>query len=159
LFSLQPKGAAVGTALLTDYYNELPDPREFQAKTKAARVRAALETFQQKVAARYTEGTLHRLLDHPQARTRRAAVLALGLLGTLERSNATVSAMLHDKDRADRQLAEEALWSFWFRADAEAHNLELQRLMALREAADKRTGLDALIAKAPQFAEAYNQRA
>ncbi len=149
----------MGTPLLVEYYNELPNPREFHAQKRAARVRNALETFKQKVAARYSEGTLHRLLESPEVRARRAAVLALGLLGTLERSNAAVAAMLHDGDRVVRQLAEEALWSLWFGADLEANNQELQRLVALRDVAEKRAGLDGLIIRAPQFAEAYNQRA
>jgi tetratricopeptide (TPR) repeat protein len=74
-------------------------------------------------------------------------------------SNAIVAAMLHDSDRGVRQLAADALWSLWFRADTNDNNQELNRLMNLRDRRKKRSGLDALIVRAPNFAEAYNQRA
>ena len=50
----------------------------------AERMQAALEKFQEKVRARYTEGTLQRLLDCPTVEARRAAVLALGRIGTMQ---------------------------------------------------------------------------
>jgi tetratricopeptide (TPR) repeat protein len=141
-----------------EYYNEIPEPQE-GSKGWEARLRRALEKFRQKTAARYSEGTLHRLLASSDVRARRAALLALGMLGTMKSSNAAVAAMLHDDDRGVCQLAIDALWSMWFRADTEANNQELHRLVDLRDRRKKRAGLDALIAKAPEFAEAYNQRA
>jgi tetratricopeptide (TPR) repeat protein len=149
----------VGTALLMEYYNELPDTREVETATRAARLQTALESFKQKVAGRYTDGTLQRLLDSSDARTRRAAVLALGLMGHMKKSNAAVAALLHDEDRGVRQQAADALWSLWFRGDSETNGRELQRLVELRDMAKKQAGLDALIGRSPHFAEAYNQRA
>src|SRR5205085_9316521 len=52
-----------------------------------------------------------------------------------------------------------ALWRIWLRADTEANTQELQRVMRLRNRDEALTGFDALIRKAPEFAEAYNQRA
>ena len=49
--------------------------------------------------------------------------------------------------------------TLWFRADSDTNNHELRRLTDLRDRRKKRSGLDALIQKAPHFAEAYNQRA
>jgi tetratricopeptide (TPR) repeat protein len=149
----------VGTALLVDYYNELPSPTAEDSSGWETRLRLALERFKDRVAARYTEGTLHRLLTSNDSLTRRAAVLALGLIGTMQESNATLAAMLHDDDQGVRQFACDALWSMWFQGNNEVHSQELRRLVELRDRRKKRAGLDALIAKAGNFAEAYNQRA
>lgn len=149
----------MSTALLVEYYDDLPEPREGNLKGWEARFSKALEKFKDKVAARYLEGTLHRLLESSDAKARRASVLALGLVGALKTSNAILAKRLHDPDRGVRQLAVDALWSIWFRGDTDGHNRELQRLVELRDRRKKRAGLDALIEKAPHFAEGYNQRA
>jgi tetratricopeptide (TPR) repeat protein len=159
LSAWQQRGAEVGTALLVEYYNELPEPHGPNLKGWETRLRRALDKFRQKVAGRYTEGTLHRLLHSTDVLTRRATMLALGLTGTIKTSNAAVAAMLHDDDRGVRQLAADALWSLWFRGDTDGHNRELQRLVGLRDNRKKQVGLDSLIGKVPEFAEAYNQRA
>jgi tetratricopeptide (TPR) repeat protein len=70
-----------------------------------------------------------------------------------------VAALLRDDDRMVRQMAADALWSIWFRADSEAHVQELGRLLALDDPEKTLGGLDELVRKAPGFAEAYNQRA
>jgi tetratricopeptide (TPR) repeat protein len=153
------RGATVATALLLEFYDELPEPKGDNPKAWEIRLRAALEKFKKKVIGRYNEGTLHRLLGSNDNRTRRAAVLALGLLGNMKDSNPAVAAMLDDEDPGVRQLAIDALWSMWFRADSEANSQELQRLLELDDREKKRDALDALIERAPHFAEAYNQRA
>jgi len=156
---VQPRGAEVGTALLLEYYNELPELREGEnPEAHLRRWQKALEKFKKRTADRYTEPTLQRLLDSGNSPTRRAAVLALGLVGTMA-SNHHVAAQLHDDDRTVRGLAVDTLWAIWFRADSEANNQELQRLMQLRDADEALEGLGALLRKAPSFAEAYNQRA
>jgi tetratricopeptide (TPR) repeat protein len=155
----QPRGAFVGTALLVEYFNDLPQPREGDdPRAWAARLEKAVAAFKKQVAGRYTEGTLQRLLDCPDDTARRAAVLSLGLLGTMA-SNEAVARRLRDDDPAVRRLAADALWSLWFRGDSEANNQELQRLMGLRDGDKAVAGLGELIKKAPRFAEAYNQRA
>jgi tetratricopeptide (TPR) repeat protein len=157
--SLQTKGAEVGQAFLVEFYDELRQTDAGDPQRRSAeRLKAALETFQEKVQTRYTEGTLQRLLDCPTVEARRAAVLALGLIGTLE-SNGAVAAMLHDEDRTVRQMAVEALWSLWFRGDTDAHNQALHRAMGQIDPHKAIAGLSALIQSAPAFAEAYNQRA
>src|SRR5581483_3022008 len=111
---------------------------------------------------RYEEATLERLLSHAAAEVRQAAVLALGLLGTMQ-VNVAVATRLHDDDATVCQLACDALWSLWFRGDAPDHARELQRLMRHelneRNAAQVLDRYAALIKRAPAFAEAYNQRA
>ncbi len=149
----------MGNALLVNYYQELPDPRRNKGDDWEGRLETALDEFKHKVEARYSEGTLHRLLKNGGTRARRAAVLALGLLGSCKTSNSLLARALHDSDRVARQLASDALWSLWFRADSEENNQELQRLLGLRDRARRLAGLSSLINRAPQFAEALNQRA
>jgi tetratricopeptide (TPR) repeat protein len=103
-------------------------------------------------------------LQSQHTQTRRAAVVALGLMGTMGSTRA-LAAMLHDQDLGVRRYSADALWQIWFRADKPANNDELQRLTMLADdkgaggPAKALAGLTALIRKAPRFAEAYNQRA
>jgi len=122
-----------------------------------------LARFRERVAARYTEETLCRVLGaSPQASARRGAVLALGVLGTFEGCNAHLGRALRDDDAVVRTMAERALWVVWFRADSPENNQALEEVRALvgaerlDEAVDRASRL---IARAPRFAEAYNQRA
>ena len=123
-----------------------------------ARDRAALHGFQKQVRERYTEGTLLRLLHSPDAQCRRAAAFALGLLGGPD-AQRPLAVSLHDDDAEVALAAADALWSLWFRADSPEHNEELQRLLRLRSREKALAGLDRLVERAPEFAEAYNQRA
>lgn len=156
---VQSRSTMVGTALLVEYYRQLPerqeddDPREW-----LVRMQAALTTFQKKVGERYTEGTLQRMLECPDVQARRAGVLALGLMGTMQ-SNQALAGRLRDGDRQLRQMANDALWAVWFRGDNTDHSAELQRAIGLRDREKALLGLDALIRKSPGFAEVYNQRA
>ena len=117
-----------------------------------------MRSFRTAVRDRYTEGTLQRVLANDDPRTRRAAVLALGLCAGME-SNAAVAALLHDDDTLVRRFAADALWELWFRGATPDQTIALQR--AVREANPERAraALDVLIGQAPAFAEAHNQRA
>jgi tetratricopeptide (TPR) repeat protein len=148
----------VGTALLVEYFNELPNAKDEDKPVSRRRLQAALEKFKQQVAGRYNEGTLQRLLETPDVPTRRAAAVALGHLGTMK-SNANVAALLGDEDAVVRRAAVDALWALWFRAEGAARSQELRRLQQMPDGDKKRAAFDALIQKAPGFAEAYNQRA
>jgi tetratricopeptide (TPR) repeat protein len=157
--SVQPRSTTVGMSLLVEFYRELPERREEdEPREWLLRMQTALVTFQKKVGERYTEGTLQRLLECPDAHARRAAVLALGLAGTMQ-SNPALAGRLRDDDRQVRQMANDALWSLWFRGENAAHSAALQRAIGLRDRDKALASLDALIRKAPRFAEAYNQRA
>jgi tetratricopeptide (TPR) repeat protein len=149
----------VAKALLLQFYHQLPERRDGEnSKAWATRLEDGLKQFKGDVSARYTEATLQRLAVHPAQATRRAALLALHLLGSMLSSEA-VAARLRDKDRQVRRMAADALWALWFRADGEENNKELQKAL---QQPDPKTGvalLTALIRKAPGFAEAYNQRA
>jgi tetratricopeptide (TPR) repeat protein len=120
-----------------------------------------IDSFRLRVSGRYTEGTLMRLVDSDDTTARRAAVLSLGLIGTFE-CNAAVARGLGDADATVRDLADNALWAIWFRADTPENNamLEQVRLLIRHERLEEAVALSTrLIERAPQFAEAYNQRA
>jgi tetratricopeptide (TPR) repeat protein len=149
--------------LIAEYYQLLPEQNpEIEPQRWAQVFRKALAKFQRAVSARYQESTLERLLFSPATDVRQAAVLALGMIGTMQ-VNGSLADRLHDEDFTVRELAADALWSLWFRADTPEHNAELQRLMQLElTQADARgivKGFDELIRRAPRFAEAFNQRA
>lgn len=151
--------ANVTQPLLLEYYSQLPlrNPDEKPLPWKIRR-QAANERFKKKVADRYTEGTLLRLLEYGSVEVRRAAVLALGLVGTME-SNPALAGCLHDDDEEIRELTADALWSVWFRGDSPTNTQELQRVLRIRDKNKALARLNELIVRAPRFAEAYNQRA
>jgi tetratricopeptide (TPR) repeat protein len=149
--------------LILQYYQLLPEYRAEEEPAEWPRqFRKALAKYKRAIEARYFEATLERLLSAQDAEVRQAAVLALGLTGSYQ-MNAPVAKCLHDEDATVRQLTVNALWSIWRRADKPENNQELHRLMRL-VADDAQpeavlAGFEALIRKAPRFAEAFNQRA
>jgi tetratricopeptide (TPR) repeat protein len=170
----------MSTPLLVDFFKQLPErlghkngpaPLQHDAEGTAgeqarpalgagekAKARAALSAFKKRVVERYTEGTLLRLLTSHDARSRRAAAFALGLVGTLE-CNAPLAACLHDDDAEVPYFAADALWALWFRAEGASRGQELQRLAKLRDRQKALEGMGRIIEALPRFAEAYNQRA
>jgi tetratricopeptide (TPR) repeat protein len=149
----------VSAARLVEFYRQLPrlqssdDPDLW-----AARMHDALRVYRLQILTHYTEGTLQRLLTHIDVESRRAAVLGLGLIGTME-SNAALAKVLHDVDPTPARMAADALWQLWFRGGTEEQNGELQRIMHLPDFEEILAGLDDLVREAPTFAEVYNQRA
>jgi len=117
--------------------------------------------FIKNVALRYTVPTLERLAERGDKVTRRAALLALGFLAGYE-SNAVMGRALRDSDRASRMIAENSIRSLWCRSGEEHHRQQLSRVIRLNasheyEAAVRHATL--LLREAPNFAEAWNQRA
>ena len=147
------------TSLLMELYDRLPElhPGDDE-ELWAAGVQDGMREFRAAVRERYTEGTLQRLLKSADVRTRRAAVLALGLVGTIQ-SNAAVAGMLRDEDVLVQRFASDSLWEVWFRAGTADQNWQLQQAIRQAEPAAVRAALDELIGQAPEYAEAYNQRA
>jgi tetratricopeptide (TPR) repeat protein len=137
-------------SLLGEYFRRFLDDRD-------------IEAFRDRVDARYSESALCRLLsDSPVVTNRRAAVVALSALGTYARSNATLGRALRDPDPVVRRLAEDALWSIWFRADTPENNEALLEVIVSARRGDLNRAealATRLIDVAPRFAEAYNQRA
>jgi tetratricopeptide (TPR) repeat protein len=148
---------------LLHFFRELPQRRDNETTgTYARRFRAGMKRFQKQAEERYTEATLYRLLGSDCTEVRRAAVMALGMLGSMN-VNEALADMLHDEDPNVRQFAGDALWSIWFRADAPENNQELQRLVRKSlegvDSAEILSEFEGLLTRAPHFAEAFNQRA
>ena len=145
--------------LLLEYFDLLPPLSAGDDEEQwAASAREPMRDFQTAVRERYSEGTLQRVLHCTDARTRRAAVLALGLFGTMD-SNAAAARLLRDEDVLVRRFASDALWELWFRGGSEEQNRQLQQAVRQSDPAVARAALDDLIRHAPEFAEPYNQRA
>ena len=162
-FLIPHKDVIVVQPLILQYYQLLPEHRLEDEPTDWPRLfRKALAKFRRSVEARYIESTLERLLTSQNPEVRQATILALGLTGSYQ-INGAVAKCLHDEDPTARQLATNALWSIWQRADVAENVNELQRLMQLvandTNPEEVKAGFEALIRKSPRYAEAYNQRA
>ncbi len=148
----------MAAALLVELFDRLPEFRPGDDEDLwAAGAGSALRAFRAAVRERYTEGTLQRVLAAAEgAKARRAAALALGLVGT-PASVPAAAAALHDADFLVRRFASDTLWELWFRAGTDGQNARLRAIA--REPDPSRSELDDLIREAPGFAEAHNQRA
>jgi tetratricopeptide (TPR) repeat protein len=145
--------------LLVEMFDRLPELRPGDDEELwAAGAQEAMREFRAAVRDRYTEGTLQRLLGVADAKTRRAAVLALGLIGTIN-SNPAVALVLHDTDPLVQRFAADALWELWFRAGTVEQNNLLRQAANDPDLVKARADLDELIRRVPDYAEAYNQRA
>jgi tetratricopeptide (TPR) repeat protein len=145
--------------LIVKFYKKIPQPTPADdADLWEAGVQEAMREFRQAVKNNYAEGTLQRLLAHPSTPARQGAVLALGLVGTMD-SNAAVAAALRDDDALVRKFAHDALWEIWLRGGTVDHAWQLRQAIQLPDFAQALAALDDLIAEAPNFAEAHNQRA
>ena len=117
--------------------------------------------FVSQVAKHYTLGTLARLAQYGSRTTRRAAVLAVGFLGSYE-SNQVLGHALHDEDRVVRLLAENSIRELWCRDGSTQQQHHLQYIMRLNNCGrfpEAAREASLLIQQADGFAEAWNQRA
>jgi tetratricopeptide (TPR) repeat protein len=117
--------------------------------------------FGDKVCQHYAVGTLERLATTGGRMTRRAAVLALGLVGDYA-SNATLGQALCDSDRGVRMLAENGIRVVWCRVGSDAQRQSLAAVIRHNAAHRSQRALDEatrLVNDAPWLAEAWNQRA
>ncbi len=117
--------------------------------------------FISKASQHYTPGTLQRLAGNGHREVRRAAVLGLGFLGDYTANHAMGRALLDD-DRTVRMLAENGIRAIWTRAGNQRQRQELGVVMRLNSGQQYPEAIQRasdLIAAAPWFAEAWNQRA
>lgn len=90
---------------------------------------------------------------------RPAVLLVLTLIGTMEDAS-PVAQMLHEDDAEVVSLAEQALWSIWFRAGDDEANHRLGhaiRLIGEDRIDDAEQALDQLARLRPHLAEVHNQ--
>ncbi len=147
-------------SLLVELYDRLPEFRPGDDEDLwAAGAHGAVREFRADVCAKYTEGTLQRVLaTADEVKARRAAALAIGLTGT-PASVPAAAAALHDADPLVRRFASDSLWELWFRGGTNEQNTRLRDAAREPDAIKARAELDNLIRTAPAFAEAINQRA
>lgn len=118
-------------------------------------------TFIKRVTEYYTATTLERLLTTGAREARRAAALALGLVGDYE-ANAALGRALVDDDRTVRTLAENGIRNVWRRVGSSGQRQLLTVIIRLNNAQQYAEAIDEatrLIDEAPWLAEAWNQRA
>ncbi|MFL5329854.1 MAG: tetratricopeptide repeat protein [Gemmataceae bacterium] len=144
---------------LLKFYRQLPNPHVVvDPDVRQASDTQSVLKFRRQVRKWYNEATLCRLLDSDHAESRRAAVVALSLIGGMA-ANTALAARLMDNDRQVRQLCSDALWSVWFRGENEAQGRKLQAVLNQANPRNALRGLDALLRETADYAEAYNQRA
>jgi tetratricopeptide (TPR) repeat protein len=113
------------------------------------------------LSQRYTTGTLERLAQNHDRHIRRAAVLALGLVGDYGVNQALGRALVDD-DRTVRTLAQNGIRAVWPRSGTRGHRRELQTIMDLNDSRRFQEAIQRatkLLERAPWFAEVWNQRA
>ena len=117
--------------------------------------------YMRNVAGAYTMATLERLAKSSDRVTRRAAVLALGVMGDYE-ANHILGRALTDPDRGVRSLADTGIRTVWQRAGNVYQRAQLQIIIKLVSAKNYSEAIrraTELIEQAPWFAEVWNQRA
>jgi tetratricopeptide (TPR) repeat protein len=116
--------------------------------------------FIDRVAERYAPATLERLVAMGDYRTRRAAVLALSLIGDFS-SNAVLGRALVDRDRGVRSIAASGIRELWCRVGTRQQQKTLHIVLRFIETKrfEEAIGLATeLIHESPWIAEAWCQR-
>lgn len=117
--------------------------------------------FAHEVNEFYTATTLNALLCRGQVEQRRAAALALGMLGD-RGSMDTLGRAISDADRGVRLVADDSFRAVLTRDAAPVHHQQLLRVMHLNDGAEYAAALSPamiLIDQAPTYAEAHYQLA
>jgi tetratricopeptide (TPR) repeat protein len=160
-----PTNDSTDATLLVDSFEELFKKLDFQ---KIHSFEALLEdphaqAFGNRVDTRYTEDSITRILTtSSDVKARRAAALASAFSAQFDRSNAAVAKGLRDSDPTVRFFTSKALWAIWFRAGSPENNKaleEVSRMIGEGDLDEAIAKVTLVIEKAPNFAEAYNQRA
>jgi len=120
-----------------------------------------LQVYATRVESHYAPATLERMAKTGDCPCRRAAILALGLLGDYE-SNPIMGVALLDADRGVRRAAEKGIQQVWQRMGSQKQRTVLRTIIHLNQQGHYMDALSLaseLIEQAPWFAEAWNQRA
>lgn len=113
------------------------------------------------VAENYNLSSLYRLAETGSDIVRRAAVLAIGMLGDLK-SIGVLGPLLSDEDRKVRMVADDAIKSLWHRSAPMRARCMLEHLLCHIESNRMGKALEVaedLIAAYPQIPETYCRRA
>lgn len=138
-----------------------PVGRDLVAATVNYFKRYDLDGLAAELREHWTSDELVALLASECDDTVKVAAACLGLVGTWSACGALARTLHHD-DALVVSMAEHALWLIWFRHPDPQICRDLQRAVRLIDRGREREAigqLDDLIARAPDFAEAFNQRA
>ena len=137
------------------------DASTFLNVIRPALARGDAERLARLVQSRWRPSQIRRLVDHPHAHVRCAAAVVLGLVGSMPDAPCLTHA-LRDREPQMVKMAEDALWSIWFRAgNADAGEPFRQGMAAMASQAYEEA-VDCFgraVEADPSFAEAYHQRA
>lgn len=134
-------------AVLTSYYERYLADQDSSA-------------FADVVGERYLPATLERLVAIGDYRTRRAAVLALSIIGDFS-SNAVLGRALVDRDRGVRSIAASGIRELWCRVGTREQQKTLQIVLRFIESKRYEEAISLateLIHESPWIAEAWCQR-
>lgn len=138
------------------------DPEEFVKSVKPVLERKDLGGLLALLKKRWTAQEIVSLLVGPCEDARKVAALSLSLVGC-DKCLPALADQLKDPDPMVNQMAEHAIWSIWFRGGgSEEANHQLCRGAKAIDRGDYDhaiTHFDKALQIAPQFPEAYNQRA
>lgn len=112
------------------------------------------------VAQKYSLATLHRLAASGDTYSRRAAALALGLIGDI-RSNAVLGPLLRSRDRKLRLVVDDALRAISAREGTATQRQQLERIVRCNECSNFERSIELasqLIESTGGSSEAYHQR-
>ncbi len=112
------------------------------------------------VAGKYSQATLDRLVQSGDTYSKRAAALALGLVGD-GRSNSVLGPLLRSGDRKLRLVVDDALRSIWLREGSSQDRQLLERVMRLNECGEFESVIELASEKievAEGSPELYHQR-
>lgn len=112
------------------------------------------------VSGRYSRATLERLVQSGDTYARRAAALALGLVGD-GRSNVILGPLLRSADRKLRLVVDDALRSIWLREGSIQDRQLLERIVRLNECGEFESVVELAtekIATSDGSPELYHQR-
>ena len=109
----------------------------------------------------YSQVTLLTLLNRGELETRRAAALALGILGN-QQAVSPLARALNDSDRGVRIAADDSFRAILLRDCSSVQNQQLLRVMHLNDGGEYHAAIglaEDLVARRPTFAEAQHQLA
>ena len=135
--------------------------QEFVRQVRPMLERCDTESLIEYLARRWPPQQMVGLLRCGDPDTVKTALVCLGMAGTMAECT-PIAAVLHDRDETIVELAEQALWSIWFRSGDGQANKTLHRavqMLARDQFIPAIEWLSILALRHPDFAEVYNQRA
>ena len=135
------------------------DIDEFLQAVAPALDASSADELARRVGQRWTPQQVCGLLCHERPEVRKVACVVLGLVGAMAEARCLATA-LRDEDPKVNELAEQGMWSIFFRSGSDDATHHFKSGLAALERDDPREAAihfhGAHVAD-PQFAEAYNQ--